>query len=95
MAITVRIPTPLRQFTESNDHVELEGSTVGDVLKALGEKFPELGRRLFRDDGSLNRFVNVYLNDEDVRFLQNLDTPASETDEINIIQSVSGGRFSG
>jgi len=92
MAVTVRIPTPLRQFTDGADEVPVEGATVGEVLQNLCQRFPELQKRLFREDGQLNRFVNIYVNNEDMRFLQELNTKLTDRDEVSIIQSVSGGR---
>jgi len=91
MALQVRVPTPLRKFTDGADVIPASGSTVGEVLTGLCEKHPEFKPRLFKEDGTLNRFVNVFLNDEDIRFLQDLQTPVKDTDEISIIQAVAGG----
>lgn len=87
----VRIPTPMRKFADGADTLEASGATVGEVLKGLIERYPEFGSRLFKPDGSLNRFVNVFVNDEDIRFMGDLETPVKDSDEISIIQAVAGG----
>jgi MoaD family protein len=90
MPIPVQIPSPLRQHTQGRDIVEGHGQTVGQVLEDITQQFPELKQRLF-DGGQIRRFVNVYLNDEDIRYLENLDTPVKEGDQISIIPAVAGG----
>ena len=89
MAI-VRIPTPLRPQAGGNDRVEAAGGTVGEVLANLGTALPGLRERLF-DGEELRRFVNVYLNNEDIRFLDDLATPVADKDELSIIPAVAGG----
>jgi molybdopterin converting factor small subunit len=89
MAI-VRIPTPLRPHTAGLDRVEAPGSTVGEVLTNLGQQHPALLERLF-EGGELRRFVNVYVNDDDIRFLDDLATPVAERDDVSIIPAVAGG----
>ena len=91
MPIKVRIPSPLRSYTNGADVVETVGSSVGEVLGALKEKASGIETRLFKGPNQLNRFVNVYLNDEDIRFLKNLDTPVKEGDEISIVPAIAGG----
>lgn len=86
----VRIPTPLRPHAGGHDSAQTEGSTVGEVLNALTTAFPELRSRLF-DGEDLRRFVNVYVNNEDIRFLEDLDTPVASADEVSIIPAVAGG----
>ena len=86
----VRIPTPLRPHAGGNDSAQAEGTTVGEVLNALTTAFPELRSRLF-DGDDLRRFVNVYVNNEDIRFLEDLDTPVASADEVSIIPAVAGG----
>lgn len=86
----VRIPTPLRPHAGGNDSAQAEGSTVGEVLNALTSAYPELRSRLF-DGEDLRRFVNVYVNNEDIRFLEDLDTPVATADEVSIIPAVAGG----
>jgi len=87
---TVRIPTPLRPHAGGNDSAQADGTTVGEVLHALTTNFPELRTRLF-DGEELRRFVNVYVNNEDIRFLEDLDTPVAAADEVSIIPAVAGG----
>jgi len=87
----VLIPTPLRQFAEKKDSVELSGSTVGEVLGALTTQFPDLRKQLFNDEGKLRSFVNVYLNDEDIRYLKRDATPVAGGDTLSIVPSIAGG----
>ena len=91
MATTVRIPTALRTLTGGAGEVSVDGSTVGDVLKSLDAAHPGLAERLFDDNGNLRRFVNVFVADEDIRFLDNLDTPVTEGQAVSIIPAVAGG----
>lgn len=91
MAIKVRIPSPLRQFTDGADQLQLEGANVAAVLGQLTGRAAGIEKRLFKSPGELNRFVNVYVNDEDIRFLQNLDTPLKQGDEISIVPAIAGG----
>ncbi|HEV7887815.1 MAG TPA: ubiquitin-like small modifier protein 1 [Acidimicrobiales bacterium] len=88
---TVRIPTQLRTLTEGTGEVQVDGSTVGEVLKALDAAHPGFGERLFDDGGALRRFVNVFVADEDVRFLQGLDTPVEDKQTVSIVPAVAGG----
>ncbi len=89
---SISIPTPLRQFTNGQDSVALEGGTVGELLDALTLQFPGLKQHLFNDEGKLRSFVNVYLNDEDIRYLQKTASPVKDGDSITIIPSIAGGR---
>jgi molybdopterin synthase sulfur carrier subunit len=86
----VRIPTPLRPHAGGRDQVEATGSTVGEVLANLGREFPSLRDRLF-DGEELRRFVNVYVNNEDIRYLDDLNTAVADKDELSIIPAVAGG----
>ena len=90
MSVTIHIPTPMRQHTGGKAEVEATGGTVQTVLDDLGRQFPGLSERLF-DKGQLKRFVNVYLNDEDIRFLDNLNTAVKDGDQLAIIPAVAGG----
>ncbi len=90
MAVKVMIPTPLRQYTGNKDTVEAGGSTIIEVLQDLGRQYAGLTERMM-DGGKIRRFVNVYVNDEDIRYLQNLDTPLKDGDEVSIIPAVAGG----
>jgi molybdopterin synthase sulfur carrier subunit len=91
MAIKIRIPTPLRTLTNGQDVAEASGATVGAVLNDLSGKFAGMDKRLFKQPGELNRFVNVYVNDEDIRFLNNLETPVKEGDDVSIVPAIAGG----
>ena len=90
MPVRVHIPTPMREHTNKQAVVEASGATVQAVLDDLGRKFPGVTQRLF-DNGQVRRFVNVYLNDEDIRYLDNLATPVKDGDEVSIIPAVAGG----
>jgi molybdopterin converting factor small subunit len=91
MSVTVRVPTQLRTLTNDAGEVAVEGATVSEVLKALDASYPGFAGRLFDDAGRLRRFVNVFLADEDVRFLQGLDTPVPEGQTLSIVPAVAGG----
>ncbi len=88
---TVRIPTQLRTLTGGKGEVTVEGTTIGEVLKALDAAHDGFAERLFDDDGNLRRFVNVFLDDEDVRFLEGLDSPVAAGQTVSIIPAVAGG----
>lgn len=92
MAINVIIPTALRQYTGNQSAVRVEGGTVGEVLQALTTEYPDFGKQLFDGEGKLRSFVNVYRNDDDVRYLEGLDTPVGERDDLSIIPAIAGGR---
>jgi len=89
--IKVRIPSPLRSYTQGADVVQTQGANVGEALAGLAQTAAGIETRLFKAPGQLNRFVNVYLNDEDIRFLKNLDTPVKAGDEISIVPAIAGG----
>jgi sulfur-carrier protein len=91
MSLTIRIPTQLRTLTGGAGQVEVEGSNVGEALKALDAAHPGLADRLFDDAGELRRFVNVFLADEDVRFLDGLATPVVPGQTLSIVPAVAGG----
>jgi sulfur-carrier protein len=91
MSIKVRIPSQLRTLTSGASEVDVEGGTVGEVLKELDASYPGFHGRLFDDNGKLRRFVNVFVADEDVRFLQGLDTLLSEGTTLSIVPAVAGG----
>ena len=92
MSVTVTIPTPLRSFTGGRDAVELQGGTVGEVLDGLLSAHGGLKRHLVQDDGRLRNFVNLYLNDTDIRQLDSTATPVREGDVLTIVPSIAGGR---
>lgn len=87
----ILIPTPLRQYAGKNDSVELDGSTVGDLLNSLTGEYTELRRHLYSDEGKLRSFVNVYVNDEDIRYLDKEATPVKAEDTVSIVPSIAGG----
>ena len=87
----ILIPTPLRQFADKQNTVELAGATVGEVLAALTARFPDLQKQLYNDEGKLRSFVNVYVNDEDIRYLAKENTPTKDGDTISIVPSIAGG----
>jgi sulfur-carrier protein len=91
MAVRVRIPTQLRTLSGGSAEVSVEGATVAEVLKALDAAHPGFGGRLFDDSGKLRRFVNVFVADEDVRFLRGLDTPVADGQTVSIVPAVAGG----
>jgi len=87
----ILIPTPLRQFADKKDSVDVDGATVGDALAALTTAHPDLKKNLFTDEGKLRSFVNVYVNDEDIRFLEKDKTAVGGGDTISIVPSIAGG----
>ncbi len=90
MSVRIHIPTPMRQHTQGQAVVEVNGNTVQTALDDLGRKYQEVAQRIF-EKGQVRRFVNIYLNDEDIRYLDNLATPVKEGDELSIIPAVAGG----
>ena len=88
----ILIPTPLRQYAEKNNSVDVAAATVGEALASLTTQFPDLRKNLFNDEGKLRSFVNVYVNDEDIRYLQKDATPVADGDTISIVPSIAGGR---
>ena len=91
MPNTINIPTPLRPFTDKKEAVEVSGATVGELLADLTKKYDGLRKHLYTDEGKLRNFVNVYLNDEDIRYLQKEQTPVKTGDTLSIVPSVAGG----
>jgi sulfur-carrier protein len=92
MAVTVRVPGPLRRLTNGSAEVEVEGATVSQALHDLESKYPGFADRLYDPSGSLRQFINIYLNDSDIRFGQGLETPVGENDDLSIVPAVAGGR---
>jgi MoaD family protein len=90
MAI-VRIPTPLRKWTKNQEEVTAQGGNVRELLDDLERAYPGLRERLCDEKGQLRRFVNVFVSDEDIRFLQNLETPVKDNDEVSIVPAIAGG----
>lgn len=91
MSVIVRVPTQLRSLTAGTAELQIDGSTVGEVLKGIDTTYPGLGERIFDESGNLRRFVNVFLADEDVRFLDGLETPVQTGQVVSIVPAVAGG----
>src|SRR5229473_862446 len=89
--LKINIPTPLRQYAAGQAAVDVEGKNVGDALGSLTRQFPELKRHLYTDDGKLRAFVNIYVNDEDIRYLEKENTQLQAGDSISIVPSIAGG----
>jgi molybdopterin synthase sulfur carrier subunit len=92
MPVTVRIPTPLRPLTQGKDEVAVEAATVAELLVSLENAYPGFREKILDANGKVRRFVNLYLNDEDIRFLQNLDTKIHSGDQVTIVPAIAGGR---
>ena len=91
MAVIVLIPTPLRNLTANNETVEVDAANVSEMIAALETAHPGIRERLTTDSGALHRFINFYVNDEDIRFLQSLDTPLKDGDQVSIVPAIAGG----
>ena len=91
MPISIRIPTPLRKLTGEQEVVQADGTTVGELLSSLDSTYPGLKDRICDEQGNVRRFVNVYLNDEDIRFLDEKATAVKDGDEISIVPAIAGG----
>ena len=89
---TVRIPTPLRKLTNGLEEVQVSGASIAAVITQLESQYPGIKERICDDQGNVRRFVNIFANDEDIRFMQNLDTPVKDSDEISIVPAIAGGR---
>jgi len=89
----IQIPSPLRQYAGKQANVQIPGKTVGEALSGLVAQHPDLKRHLYTDEGKLRAFVNVYVNDEDMRYLEKEATALTETDTISIVPSIAGGSF--
>jgi molybdopterin synthase sulfur carrier subunit len=91
MSVRVRVPTPLRKFTEGSDEVDANGDTVMAMLEDLEQNHPGIKERIMDDTGKVRRFVNVYVNGDDIRFLKNVDTTLKDGDNISIVPAIAGG----
>ena len=89
---TVRIPVPLRKFSGGAEEVAAKGATVAEIIDDLDRNHSGMKARLCEESGKIRRFVNIYVNDEDIRFMQDLDTPVSDGDELTIVPAIAGGR---
>lgn len=93
MSAQVRIPTPLRRFTGGAEAVSADGATVGALVDSIESNHPGIKERLCDEAGEVRRFVNIFVNGEDIRFVNNLDTPVNEGDEVSIVPAIAGGSF--
>ncbi|MEE9201149.1 MAG: MoaD/ThiS family protein [Candidatus Brocadiales bacterium] len=91
MPVIVRVPTPLRPLTDNAEQVEVNGSSIREIIDDLESKHAGIKGRLCDEKGEIRRFINVYLNDEDIRFLKNQDTPVKDGDKISIVPAIAGG----
>lgn len=89
---TVLIPTPLRRLTANQSRVDVAGGTIGEVIVNLDETYPGIGERLLDQNGAIKRFINVFVNDDEIRTLQGADTPVSASDRVSIVPAMAGGR---
>jgi len=92
MPVKVRIPTPLRKITNGKDEVSASGKNIKELIDDIERQYPGLKERICESDGKLRRFVNIYVNDEDIRFKSNVDTELKTGDEVSIIPAIAGGR---
>jgi sulfur-carrier protein len=91
MSVPVRIPTPLRKLTQNQEIVEVDGLTIRDVIENLEKSYPGLKERICDDENNIRRFVNVFVNDEDIRFLEDASTQVKPGDEVSIVPAIAGG----
>ena len=92
MSATVRVPTPLQKFTNNQAEVQADGATVKEILANLESQFPGIQERLYDEQGKLRRFINFYVNNEDIRFLQGEETQVKDGDELSVVPAIAGGR---
>jgi sulfur-carrier protein len=93
MAVRVLVPTPLQRLTQNQAEVVVEGSDIGEMISNLEAKFPGVKARLCDENGALRRFVNIYINEEDIRFLKGEATPLKDGDEVSIVPAIAGGVY--
>ncbi|MDR4507133.1 MAG: MoaD/ThiS family protein [Candidatus Brocadiaceae bacterium] len=91
MSVTVRIPTPLRSLTDGKDEVNVEGENIGEIIENLEASYKGIKERICDNDGQIRRFINFYLNDEDIRFMGNLETAVKDGDNVSIVPAIAGG----
>jgi molybdopterin synthase sulfur carrier subunit len=92
MSITVRIPTPLQKLTQNQAEVKANGTNIRELIEDLEKNFPGIKERIYDETGEIRRFINIYVNEEDVRFLQQDATPLKDGDEVSMIPAIAGGR---
>ncbi len=93
MAVVVRVPTPLRRLTNGQGEIEVEAGTIREAIEKLEEQYPGFKERLLDENGEVRRFVNLYLNDEDIRFLKGVDTELKDGDTLSIVPAIAGGKL--
>ena len=93
MQVTVRIPAPLQKLTQNQAEVKANGASIRELIEDLEKKFPGIEERIYDETGKIRRFINIYVNEEDVRFLQQEETPLKDGDEVSIIPAIAGGRY--
>ncbi len=93
MPITVRIPTPLRKLTNGKGEVEAKGNNIDELIVNLEGQFPGMKERLCDENGGIRRFVNIYINEEDIRFIKGKESPIKEGDEVSIVPAIAGGTY--
>lgn len=93
MAVTVRIPSPLRKLTGGASEIEAKADSIGGLISALESTYPGMRERLCDETGAVRRFVNIYVNEEDIRFLTNQNTPLKDGDQVSIVPAIAGGRI--
>ena len=89
---TVYVPTPLRRFTGGQSKLDVQADNVGDVLLAVDDQFPGIAQKVLDDDGEVKRFINIFVNDDEIRALQGLDTPVRDGDKVSIVPAMAGGQ---
>jgi molybdopterin synthase sulfur carrier subunit len=92
MPMNVRVPTPLRKFTNGADQIHAQGKTVAELVEDIERRFPGIKEKICDEEGQIRRFVNIYVNGDDIRFLKNLETSLKEGDELSIIPAIAGGK---
>jgi molybdopterin synthase sulfur carrier subunit len=92
MTVTVQVPTPLRKLTNNQAEVDIQADTIGELVEGLEEAYNGIGEKLVDEAGEIRRYVNIYVNDEDIRFLDGVDTFLSEGDNVSIVPAIAGGR---
>ena len=92
MQVTVRVPAPLQKLTQNQGEVKVSGANIRELIEDLEKKFPGIKERIYDQTGKIRRFINIYVNEEDVRFLQKEETPLKDGDEVSIIPAIAGGR---
>jgi molybdopterin synthase sulfur carrier subunit len=92
MSVTVRVPTPLQKMTNNQAEIQAEGTSVKEILADLEKQFPGIKERLYDEQGKLRRFINFYVNNEDIRFLQGEETAIKDGDEVSVVPAIAGGR---